>query len=60
LNLAFDLGDRYCTAPQRQASPPLSLGVEPLQPTDDSDQRRCSVSLLDRLDRALGEDGQLI
>jgi cell division protein ZapA len=52
LNLAFDLGENAtaATAPAAAAS----------ETTSDTDDGAMLSSLLDRLDRALGEDGQLI
>ena len=59
LNLAFDLGDRFTIA---TAPAPLgaaeSDGAEGGNPEGADTQML--VSLLDRLDRALGDDGQLI
>ena len=58
LNLAFDLGDRssftIATAPA-----PLMPDPTPARAGDEADSQML-VSLLDRLDRALGDDGQLI
>ncbi|MFO1194004.1 MAG: cell division protein ZapA [Rhodoferax sp.] len=58
LNLAFDLGER---AALTIATAPAPLAPEPAspRPQDEADTQML-VSLLDRLDRALGEDGQLI
>jgi len=58
LNLAFDLGDRG-GAPVAGAS---SGAGAPTHSGDgnDADDGLMLTSLLDRLDRALGEDGQLI
>lgn len=54
LNLAFDLGDRASTPAPAAASP--AADSNDMQPDD----TMMLTSLLDRLDRALGEDGQLI
>ena len=51
LNLAFDLGDRGSSA-----TPPMAAA----QGGHHADDAVMLTSLLDRLDRALGEDGQLI
>ena len=58
LNLAFDLGDRssFTIAP---APAPLMPDPTPARAGDEADSQML-VSLLDRLDRALGDDGQLI
>jgi cell division protein ZapA len=59
LNLAFDLGDRSSIA---TAPAPLEA-LSPLRsdhPTFDDADTQLMASLLDRLDRALGDDGQLI
>ncbi len=59
LNLAFDLGDRFTIA---TAPAPLG-GMQPDNGnggTPDEADSQMLVSLLDRLDRALGDDGQLI
>ena len=60
LNLAFDLGDRFFTI----ATAPAPLGGVPQDngnggTTAQADSQML-VALLDRLDRALGDDGQLI
>ncbi len=59
LNLAFDLGDRFsiATAPAPLAATPSDSSAS--SQSDEADTQML-VSLLDRLDRALGEDGQLI
>ena len=58
LNLAFDLGDRgVVTAPTTASH--ASAPAETDTGSDTADAMMLS-SLLDRLDRALGEDGQLI
>jgi cell division protein ZapA len=58
LNLAFDLGDRGTeTLPQTAAHSGASAATD--TGADTADGQMLS-SLLDRLDRALGEDGQLI
>ncbi len=60
LNLAFDLGESGATAGAEPA--PASASTTQTTPdldTDDNDNTMLT-SLLDRLDRALGEDGQLI
>ena len=59
LNLAFDLGDRFTTA---TAAAPLAATPSNLDDATGSDEADSQMlaSLLDRLDRALGEDGQLI
>ena len=54
LNLAFDLGENANAAP-----PPATAAATAATATDTDDGAMLS-SLLDRLDRALGEDGQLI
>ncbi len=59
LNLAFDLGDRFTIA-----TVPAPLGGVPQHngnggTTAQADSQML-VALLDRLDRALGDDGQLI
>lgn len=54
LNLAFDLGENAGAA-----AAPTPAGATPDAPADTDDSAMLS-SLLDRLDRALGEDGQLI
>lgn len=53
LNLAFDLGEN-ATAPAAAASAAAAPAA------GDSDDAQMLGALLDRLDRALGEDGQLI
>jgi cell division protein ZapA len=62
LNLAFDLGERsaftIATAPAPLAPQPPEPGGSGALP-DEADTQML-VSLLDRLDRALGDDGQLI
>ena len=57
-NLAFDLGENAGNAAAPAAAPaahPASASSEL-----DADDNQMLASLLDRLDRALGEDGQLI
>jgi len=54
LNLAFDLGDRGAPA----ATAPT--GAAGAQATDAAGEAMVLAALIDRLDRALGEDGQLI
>ncbi len=58
LNLAFDLGERG-TAPLSMASAPMPLSGDTAGAGDMGEGLALS-SLLDRLDAALGEDGQLI
>ena len=62
LNLAFDLGERssfsIATAPAPLAPLPAEPGANAAS-RDESDTHTL-VYLLDRLDRALGDDGQLI
>ena len=58
LNLAFDLGERG-SAPLSLVSAPMPLSGSTASGFDTSDELMLT-SLLDRLDRALGEDGQLI
>lgn len=57
LNLAFDLGDGGGTLP---ASATTATTTNASPPADDADDGLMLGALLDRLDRALGEDGQLI
>jgi cell division protein ZapA len=57
LNLAFDLGDGG-GAPPASAAPLATTASKPLG--DDADDGLMLSTLLDRLDRALGDDGQLI
>jgi len=62
LNLAFDLGDRTPFSIATAAAP---LGPQPPEPSSAADppdepDRQMLVYLLDRLDRALSDDGQLI
>jgi cell division protein ZapA len=57
LNLAFDLGDTGPTAHQASAAVAASSANDG---SGDADDALMLGSLLDRLDRALGEDGQLI
>ena len=60
LNLAFDLGEREAT-PLSMSSAPMPLaGSHGGNGNVDSGDELMLSSLLDRLDRALGEDGQLI
>ncbi len=56
LNLAFDLGD---TRPVPQASTEIAAAAT-RNDAGDADDALMLGALLDRLDRALGEDGQLI
>jgi cell division protein ZapA len=58
LNLAFDLGENAGTQTDTPAATPNAAA----SPSDDtnSDDAQMLGALLDRLDRALGEDGQLI
>ncbi len=58
LNLAFDLGERGA-APLSISSAPMPLAGSTSGGTDAGDDPVLST-LLDRLDRALGADGQLI
>ena len=58
LNLAFDLGERE-TAPVSMTSAAMPLTGSAYNGADNGDDAMLST-LLDRLDRALGEDGQLI
>ena len=59
LNLAFDLGDRFtiATVPSPLGGVPQHNGNGGTTAQADS---QMLVALLDRLDRALGDDGQLI
>ena len=61
LNLAFDLGERVerGTASLGMASAPMPLSSTTPDPREAGEGLALS-SLLDRLDAALGEDGQLI
>ncbi|MCZ4315082.1 cell division protein ZapA [Comamonadaceae bacterium G21597-S1] len=58
LNLAFDLGEDagHAAAPTAAPAPQNASASSEL----DADDNQMLASLLDRLDRALGEDGQLI
>ena len=58
LNLAFDLGENAGSA----AAPATAPAAHPASASSelDADDNQMLASLLDRLDRALGEDGQLI
>ncbi len=56
LNLAFDLGE-HAAAPSGVSAAPARGAQEG---STDNDDGMMLTSLLDRLDRALGEDGQLI
>ena len=62
LNLAFDLGERaafaIATAPAPLAASPTE-SASAAAPSDEA-HAHMLISLLDRLDRALGDDGQLI
>ena len=58
LNLAFDLGERNTAPPVvASASTPLTGAIATVVPHDDD---ATLASLIGRLDKALGEDGQLI
>lgn len=58
LNLAFDLGERDTALPvAATASTPVTGSTSPAAPPGDD---ATLASLIDRLDKALGEDGQLI
>jgi cell division protein ZapA len=57
LNLAFDLGDGGNGTPASTAPAAASAADTP---SDDADDSLMLGALLDRLDRALGDDGQLI
>ena len=59
LNLAFDLGDRGAAAPAAVPGAAAS-GADSASRPDDTADGLMLTTLLDRLDRALGEDGQLI
>jgi cell division protein ZapA len=56
LNLAFDLGENSADQGESPAAPAAAAAVH----TADADDAMMLGALLDRLDRALGEDGQLI
>lgn len=58
LNLAFDLGESAAAAGAHAAPAAASDSSDAAKP--DSDDDMMLSSLLDRLDRALGADGQLI
>ena len=58
LNLAFDLGERD-SAPLSMASAAMPL-TSSISNGFDANDEQMMATLLDRLDRALGEDGQLI
>jgi cell division protein ZapA len=58
LTLAFDLGERE-TPPVSMASAAIPLSGSAYNGADNGDDAMLAT-LLDRLDRALGEDGQLI
>lgn len=58
LNLAFDLGERGNPA-LNTSSAPMQLSGAVAGSMDHDDEQMLST-LLERLDRALGEDGQLI
>ncbi len=72
LNLAFDLADRGNAAPVAAvfAAPALAAAGRPFSEASSADERHLAssisngdellTSLLERLDAALGEDGQLI
>ena len=61
LNLAFDLGERGAAPLNSMSSAPMPLsGSNGGNGNVDSGDELMLSSLLDRLDRALGEDGQLI
>ena len=59
LNLAFDLGDRGAAVPAAVPGAAAS-GTDGAPGTDDTADGLMLTTLLDRLDRALSEDGQLI
>jgi len=59
LNLAFDLGDRAAVRASPVPTPAAAPDFASSSRMDDVDQQML-VTLLDRLDRALGDDGQLI
>lgn len=58
LNLAFDLGENAGNAAAPDAAPAAQHASASSEL--DADDNQMLASLLDRLDRALGEDGQLI
>ena len=58
LHLAFDLGERG-SAPLNLPTAPMPLAASPASDADSGDDPMLAT-LLDRLDRALSEDGQLI
>jgi len=58
LNLAFDLGENAVAAGTIPA--PASESAAQASSESDANDNMMLTSLLDRLDRALGEDGQLI
>ena len=58
LNLAFDLGENAGNA--TASAPAPAAHHASASPELDADDNQMLASLLDRLDRALGEDGQLI
>ena len=58
LNLAFDLGENVGVTHSEPAAP--TRAADPQEATSDNDDGDMLASLLDRLDHALGEDGQLI
>lgn len=56
LNLAFDLGENNTVSGEGTPAPSPGVSAQ----TADTDDAMMLSALLDRLDRALGEDGQLI
>ncbi|MDO8251706.1 MAG: cell division protein ZapA [Rhodoferax sp.] len=61
LNLAFDLADRGTTTPQAPAdASPRGLKSGEAHDTEPESSDQLLASLLERLDVALGDDGQLI
>ncbi len=58
LNLAFDLGDRGTASVAEPRANGLNAGAAAITPQ--SGDELMLATLLDRLDRALGEDGQLL
>lgn len=58
LNLAFDLGDHNGAAGAESEAPARTAHAP--ETANDNDDGDMLSSLLDRLDHALGEDGQLI
>ena len=60
LNLAFDLGERAALSIATAPAPLSAHPTEPARAPAEEADTQMLVSLLDRLDRALGDDGQLI